>query len=87
MPTVLIPALLRTYSGGRTQIQVPGETLRQVFDNLDSEFPGIRERIVEEGRIRPEISIAVDNELVDTGLLYRVPEGAEIVILPAISGG
>ncbi|MBI2761761.1 MAG: MoaD/ThiS family protein [Chloroflexi bacterium] len=87
MPTVLIPALLRSYSGGRTQIQVPGETLRQVFDNLDSEFPGIRERIVEDGRIRPEISIAVDNELVDTGLLYRVDDSAEIVILPAISGG
>lgn len=87
MPIVLIPALLRSYSGGRTQVQVAGATLREVFDNLDVECPGIRARIVEDGRIRPEISISVDNELVNTGLMYRVGDTAEIVLLPAISGG
>jgi len=87
MPTVVIPALLRSYCGGRTQVTVPGATLRQVFDNLERECPGIRERIIADGRIRPEISVAVDNELVDTGLLYRVDETSEIYLLPAISGG
>jgi molybdopterin converting factor small subunit len=66
---------------------VPGSTLRQVFDNLEAECPGIRARIIEEGRIRPEISVSVDNELVDTGLLYPVHETSEVYLLPAISGG
>ena len=87
MPTVIIPALLRSYSGGRSQVQVAGTTLRQVFDNLEQECPGIRARIVENGRIRPEISVSVDNELVDTGLLYPVRETDEVYLLPAISGG
>ena len=87
MPTVVIPALLRSYSGGRSKIDVAGSTLRQVFDNLEAECPGIRDRIVANGRIRPEISVSVDNELVDTGLLFPVPEQGEVYLLPAISGG
>ncbi len=87
MPTVFIPALLRSYSGGRSKIAVGGDTLRQVFDNLEAECPGIRARIVADGRIRPEISVSVDNELVDTGLMFTVPESSEVYLLPAISGG
>ncbi len=87
MPIVVIPALLRSYSGGRSQVQVQGATLRQVFENLEAECPGIHARIVADGRIRPEISISVDNELVDTGLLYPVRESDEVYLLPAISGG
>lgn len=87
MPTVVIPALLRSYSGGRSQVQVAGATLRQVFDNLEAECPGIRARVVGDGRIRPEISVVVDDEIVDAGLLFPVKESSEIYLLPAISGG
>jgi molybdopterin synthase sulfur carrier subunit len=87
MPTVFIPSLLRGYSGGRARIPVTGSTLRQVFDDLERQCPGIRARIVADGRIRPEISISVDNELVDTGLLFPVSETSEVYLLPAISGG
>lgn len=87
MPTVFIPALLRPYSGGRNKIEVAGATLRQVFDSLEAQCPGIRARIVEGGRIRPEISVSVENELVDTGLMYPVRESDEVYLLPAISGG
>ncbi len=87
MPTVFIPALLRSYSGGRAKVEVAGANLRQVFDNLEAECPGIRARILEDGRIRPEISVAVDDELVDTGLMFPVPESGEVSLLPAISGG
>jgi molybdopterin converting factor small subunit len=58
-----------------------------VFDNLERECPGIRDRIIADGRIRPEISVSVDNELVDTGLLFPVRETSEVYLLPAISGG
>jgi molybdopterin synthase sulfur carrier subunit len=87
MPTVLIPALLRSYAGGRTSVEVEGATLRQVFDNLEAACPGIHERIIEDGRIRPRISVVVNDEIVNTGLLYRVAPESEIVLVPAISGG
>jgi molybdopterin converting factor small subunit len=87
MPVVFIPSLLRSYSDGRSKVAVSGATLRQVFDNLEAECPGIRARIVDDGRIRPEISVSVDNELIDTGLLYPVAETSEVYLLPAISGG
>lgn len=87
MPKIVIPAALRSYTGGLTEARVEGATLRQVFDNLEAQFPGIRARIVQEGRIRPEISVVVDNELVDTGLLYPVTEQNEIFLMPRISGG
>jgi molybdopterin synthase sulfur carrier subunit len=87
MPIVFIPSLLRSYSGGRSQVQVAGRTLREVFDNLEAACPGIRARIVDDGRIRPEISVSVDNELIDSGLLYPVGETSEVYLLPAISGG
>ena len=87
MPTVVIPALLRSYSNGRSQVRVAGSTLRQVFDNLEAECPGIRARIIEDGRIRPAISVIVDNEIVDKGLLFPVKEDSEVYLLPAISGG
>lgn len=87
MPTIFIPALLRSYSDGRSRVEVAGRNLRQVFDNLEAECPGIRDRIITDERIRPEISVSVDGELVDTGLLYPVGERSEVYLLPAISGG
>ncbi|MFN8556005.1 MAG: MoaD/ThiS family protein [Dehalococcoidia bacterium] len=95
MPTVFIPALLRPYSDGRARVTVAGVTLRQVFANLDAACPGIFARIVDTddptrpggGRIRPEITVAVDGELVTVGLLQPVAESSEVFLLPAISGG
>ena len=87
MATVHIPSLLRSFSEGRSNVTVEGETLRKIFDNLETVCPGIREHIVAEGRIRPDLSVVVDQEIVDTGLLYRVPAGSEIVLVPRISGG
>ncbi len=87
MPTVFIPSLLRGFTGDRARVQVAGRTLREVFANLDAAYPGIGARIVEDGRIRPEISVSVNDDLVDTGLMFAVDERSEIFLLPAISGG
>ena len=87
MPTVLIPSLLRDLTGGQREVQVPGRTLRQVVDNLSAAYPGIGERICDGDRIQPSLSIAINGEVTQTGLLQAVAEDSEIQILPAISGG
>jgi molybdopterin synthase sulfur carrier subunit len=87
MPLVWIPTQFQRFTGGQSQVKVEGATVRQVIDNLEVAFPGIRERLVEEGRIRPEIAVAVDSEITTEGLRARVKPESEVTFLPAIAGG
>ena len=87
MATVYIPSLMRNLTGGQDKVEVPGSTVRQIIDNLDSKCPGIRDRLVENNRIRPNISAAVDGEVTPMGMLEKVGENSEVHFLSAISGG
>ena len=87
MARVFIPSLMRDLCHGGSQVEVQGSTLRQVLDNLDTLCPGIKRRILEDGEIRPEFSLAVNGVEESMGLLELVPDGAEVHILPALSGG
>lgn len=86
MAVVWIPALLRPLAGGAETVRASGATLRDVIDDLDRQYPGLRDRILEGGLIRDEIALAIgSDQAVDLGL----PVGAEqeVHILPAIAGG
>src|SRR5262249_55174251 len=90
--TVYIPGPLRPFSDGRPQVEIKNSpaTLRDALDELWKEYPGIRDRVVtEEGRLREHINIFVGKENVRyTGdFATRLTPGAEISILPAVSGG
>lgn len=87
MAVVQIPSLLRNLTAGRSEVRASGRTLRQVVDALETDYPGIKERLVEDGAIRPELSFAVDGEIAPLGLLQPVAENSEVVIVPAVSGG
>ena len=86
MPRVLLPALLRPLAGGASSVEASGATLREVIENVDRQHPGLRERIVDAGAIRPDVMIAVDADEV-RDLDAPVDAGSEIHILPAIAGG
>jgi molybdopterin converting factor small subunit len=86
MVTVRLPALLQPLAGGATSLHAAPGTLRAVIDELDRGHPGLAERIVDAGLIRPEIMIAIGgDETRDLGA--AVPDGVELHILPAIAGG
>lgn len=87
MVSVVIPALLRGMCGGVPQLDVPGATIGAVLRELDVRCPGIYERLVEDGRLRPELAFAVDGEVVGLALHDAVALDAEIAIVPAIGGG
>ena len=87
MPVVWIPALLRDLTGGEEKLSVPGETVQQVIANLDERTPGIRARLCEEGRLRPNIAVVVDGVASHRGLRQRLIETSEVHFVPAISGG
>ncbi len=87
MPLVWIPTQFQRFTGGQSQVKVEGGTVRQVIDSLEVAYPGIRERLCEEGRVRPEIAVAVDSEIITEGLRARVGPESEVTFLPAIAGG
>lgn len=87
MPIVFIPTLLRASAGGAQEVRVAGSTVRQVIENLELQYPGLKDRLVEEGRLRPNLAVAVDGEISPTGLLEQVTEASEIHFLTAIKGG
>ncbi|MBI2194578.1 MAG: MoaD/ThiS family protein [Planctomycetes bacterium] len=87
MATVHIPSLIQDLTGGVETVDVPAGTLRQVIDRLESRFPGIRDRLCSEGRIRPNIAVWIDGEINRQGMMRDVGEASQIHFLPAISGG
>ncbi len=78
---------MQNLTGGQHKVEVPGATVRQIIENLEKRFPGIKERLVEENRIKPNISVAIDGEVTSLGMLEKVGENSEVHFLPAIGGG
>ena len=87
MATVFIPSLLRKLTNGRERVVMPGATVRAIINNLEGEFPGIKERLVDGFKLKPNISVAVDGQVSPMGLLEKVGEESEVHFLPALGGG
>jgi len=87
MALVFIPSLMRSLTGQRDRVPAEGKTLRQVVENLEQQYPGMKELIVENDRVRPGLALAINGEIAATGLMASVPDEAEVQILPAIGGG
>jgi len=87
MPVVWIPALMRDLTGGLSQVDAPGTTVREVIETLEDRFPGVKERLIEDNRLRPTITVIVDGTPSQKRLRQPVSEHSEIHFLPAISGG
>jgi molybdopterin converting factor small subunit len=87
LATVYIPALLQALTGGRPAVEVEGRTVGEVIENLDRQWPGIGERLVEDGRLRNNISVAVDGEITPMGMLEAVAPASEVHFVAAIKGG
>lgn len=89
--TVLIPGVLRPEVGGAASVLVPaGGTLAEVLDELARSWPRLARRIRDErGEVRRHVNVYVDGEECRYlgGIAAPVGPGAEIRVLPAISGG
>jgi molybdopterin synthase sulfur carrier subunit len=90
--TVRIPTYLASFAGGRNQLAIDGSpaTVSEALTALWKEYPGLRDRIVvEQGTVRQHINIFVGDEAIRfaDGLATKVPADAEILIVPAVSGG
>jgi molybdopterin converting factor small subunit len=88
--TVRIPTILRTYTGGESEVSADGTTLTEVLDDLEASYAGIRARILDDaGDIRRFVNVYVGNDDVRflDGLKTPTPDGAQLSIIPAVAGG
>ncbi len=87
MISVWVPALLRSLCGGTARLEVEGATLGEVLRALDLRCPGLYERVVEDGRVRPELAVAINGEVLSLALHEPLAPGTELTLVPAIGGG
>jgi sulfur-carrier protein len=88
--TVRIPTILRTYTGGESEVTADGATLADVLDDLEAKYAGVRARILDDaGDIRRFVNVYVGNDDVRflDGLATATPDGAQLSIIPAVAGG
>ena len=86
---VRIPTILRTYTGGEKAVSGEGGTLAELIDNLESNHPGLKERLIDGSELRRFVNVYVNDEDVRfTGSLEtKLDDGDEVVVLPAVAGG
>lgn len=90
MPRVSFTRHLERFFPGLTETNVAGRSVRDVLDDLESLYPGLRDYIVDEtGALRKHVNIFVDGEVVRDrrGLSDAVEESGSVHILQALSGG
>lgn len=89
MPEVWIPPRMQLLTGGHKTLRVEGASVKQLINNLEKEYPGIRSLLCDEEGVDllPGIAVIIDGETSQLGLLERVSEDSEIHFLPALGGG
>jgi molybdopterin synthase sulfur carrier subunit len=90
--TVRIPTYLASFAEGRNSLAIDGSpaTVAEALTALWEVYPALRDRIVDEqGVVRQHINIFVGDEAIRfaDGLATKVPANAEVLIVPAVSGG
>jgi molybdopterin synthase sulfur carrier subunit len=87
MPTVFIPAPLRSLTSGAPTIELAGSTVRDLVAALDTHFPGIAAHLSKDGQLSPNLMVSIDGAVSPRGLLASVQSNSEVHFLPAIGGG
>ncbi|MFI2366878.1 MoaD/ThiS family protein [Streptomyces sp. NPDC018833] len=86
---VRIPTILRTYTGGAKAVEGNGDTLAELFADLETRHNGIKDRIVEGDQLRRFVNVYLNDEDVRflDGISTKLSDGDNVTILPAVAGG
>jgi MoaD family protein len=87
---VRIPTPLQKLTKDKAEIEASGEDIQGLIDDLEKNFPGIKQRLCDEkGVLRRFINIYVNEEDIRFLKMDKTPlkNGDEVSIIPAIAGG
>ena len=88
--TVRLPGALRDATGGQTKLEAKAGTLAEVISDIDRRHPGFRSRVLDErGAIRTYVNVYIgdDDARGRGGTGATVPDGSEVMVIPAMAGG
>lgn len=87
--TVRIPTPLQKLTNGKIEVECSAKNILELLDTLDNDFPGMKDRLSEGGKIRRFINIYVNDE--DVRFMKKeettLKDGDTVSIVPAIAGG
>jgi molybdopterin synthase sulfur carrier subunit len=87
---VRVPTPLRKYTQGADEVNAQGSNVKSLVDDLEKNYPGIKERICDEtGKVRRFVNVYVNGDDIRflQNLDTALKEGDNISIVPAIAGG
>lgn len=86
---VVIPTLLRQLTKGEKMVDARGMNIAEVIDDLESRYPGIKDKLINEGQLKRYVNLYINDEDIrfSNGLKTKVKSGDELTILPAVAGG
>jgi sulfur-carrier protein len=86
---VRIPTPLRTLTGGKDEVPAKGSNVREVIDDLERNYPGLKERLCDDKGVRRFVNIYQNEEDIRflDGLDTALKDGDSISVVPAIAGG
>jgi MoaD family protein len=87
---VRVPTPLQKLTNNQKEVEAQGNNITAVFDHLEKNYPGIKERLYDEdGTLRRFINVYVNEEDIRflDGVNTAIKEGDDISIVPAIAGG
>jgi len=90
MTTVRIPQPLRSLTNGTDVVQTDAPTVRDAIDRMEADYPGIKERLVDErGELRRFVNIYVNGDDVRflDALATNLAPTDEVSIVPSVAGG
>jgi len=87
LPTLFIPSPIRDLTQGKASVVVSASSVHEAIESLEAQYPGVKDRLCEGGKIRPYISVMVDGQISHLKLREKLRDDSEIHFLIAISGG
>jgi MoaD family protein len=86
---VQIPTPMRQHTDGQAAVEAAGATVQAVLDDLGQKYPGLAQRIFENGQVRRFVNVYVNDEDIRylDNMATAVKDGDEVAIIPAVAGG
>ena len=72
MAKIFIPTMLQSLTAGVKQVDLDARNVRQIIERLEELYPGMKDRLVEDGEIRSNLAIAIDGDVAIMGMLEKV---------------
>ena len=86
MTKIRIPLSMQVYIQEREVVHVSAKNVRQVINELEKDCPGMKDTLMDNDGLRPDVAVMLDGKISQLGLLQPLAEENEVIFLPAISG-